>query len=400
MNKNKYLKYLMMIFLTLILVAIIVYLQLTNTEDLILNSNLTFDFREKVYVEDLISSLKGKLINNTLIDTKKVGTKRVRILYYNHYGVIESKNVEIDIRDNVPPTIVINNIYEVEQGTVTNLLDNIFCADNYDDNVTCKIEGKYDLNKLGKYHLKISAKDKSNNVTKKSFTLHVTEKEDKTKNKNTKPTTNTNFSDIRKKYQNNNRSIGIDISKWQGSVDFKKIKSQGVEFVMIKIGGQDKKGGSITLDPNFSTNIEQALKNKLNVGIYFYSKASTSKEARKQAEWVIKQLQNYQIQLPIAFDWENWSNYSTYHISFNTLNNIAASFFEPLEKANYSTMLYSSKYYLENIWYQDEYNIWIAHYTSNDKGKNKYSMWQLCDDGKIDGIDANVDIDIYYKYSK
>ena len=63
-------------------------------------------------------------------------------------------------------------------------------------------------------------------------------------------------------------------------------------------------------------------------------------------------------------------------------------------------MLYSSKYYLENIWYQDEYNIWIAHYTSNDKEKNKYSMWQLCDDGKIDGIDANVDIDIYYKYSK
>ena len=139
MNKNKYLKYLMMIFLTLILVAIIVYLQLTNTEDLTLNSNLTFDFREKVYVEDLISNLKGKLINNTLIDTKKVGTKRVRILYYNHYGVIESKNVEIDIRDNVPPTIVINNIYEVEQGTVTNLLDNIFCADNYDDNVICKI---------------------------------------------------------------------------------------------------------------------------------------------------------------------------------------------------------------------------------------------------------------------
>lgn len=400
MNKNKYLKYLMMIFLTLILVAIIVYLQLTNTEDLTLNSNLTFDFREKVYVEDLISNLKGKLINNTLIDTKKVGTKRVRILYYNHYGVIESKNVEIDIRDNVPPTIVINNIYEVEQGTVTNLLDNIFCADNYDDNVICKIEGKYDLNKIGKYHLKISAKDKSNNVTKKSFTLHVTEKEDKSKNKSTHPTTNTNFSDIRKKYQNNNHLIGIDISKWQGSVDFKKIKSQGVEFVMIKIGGQDKKGGSITLDPNFSTNIEQALKNKLNVGIYFYSKASTTKEARKQAEWVIKQLQNYQIQLPIAFDWENWSNYSTYHVSFNTLNNIAASFFEPLEKANYSTMLYSSKYYLENIWYQDEYNIWIAHYTSNDKEKNKYSMWQLCDDGKIDGIDANVDIDIYYKYSK
>ena len=102
----------------------------------------------------------------------------------------------------------------------------------------------------------------------------------------------------------------------------------------------------------------------------------------------------------VSFDWENWNQYTSYHLSFHTLNNIANTFFTTLETKNYQTMLYSSKYYLDTVWYKEEYNTWLAHYTTDSKDKAEYNMWQLCNDGKIEGIDNLVDIDILYLKSK
>ena len=213
-------------------------------------------------------------------------------------------------------------------------------------------------------------------------------------------TTTTDFKNIYKKYKTNNTLIGLDLSKWQEQVDFDKIKAQGVEFVMLKIGGQSEKSGKLELDPYFINNIEEALKRELKVGVYFYSHATSTDEARKQAGWVVKNLKEYPLSLPIAFDWENWNQYTSYHLSFHTLNNIANTFFTTLETKNYQTMLYSSKYYLDTVWYKEEYNIWLAHYTTDSKDKAEYNMWQLCNDGKIEGINNLVDIDILYLKSK
>ena len=143
--------------------------------------------------------------------------------------------------------------------------------------------------------------------------------------------------------------------------------------------------------------IKKALDNGILVGVYFYSYAKTEKEARNQARWIVKKLQNYDVTLPIAFDWENWSSYNSFNISFHSLNKVAKAFVSEVEKYNYDGILYSSKFYLENIWYQEEYTKWLAYYTSNNDYKEKYLLWQLCDDGKIDGIDGYVDIDVMYK---
>lgn len=382
------------------LCSLIVYLYFTNTEDLILKKNITYNFRDTIHTKDLIENLNGKLVTNSLIDTNTVGKRKVQISYYNHYGFIENKYALVEIKDVTPPTVVVNNTYFIEKGNKYNLLDKIFCADDYDDDVTCQIIGDYNFNKVGKYPLKIVATDKSNNVTSKSFSLIVSEKKDTPKKENSEPTTITNFKDIYKKYKNEKTLIGLDLSKWQEEIDFDKIKSEGVEFVMIKIGGQSKKSGKIEIDPNFINNIEEALKRNMKVGVYFYSHATSTNEAKKQAEWIVKNLKDYNLSLPIAFDWENWNQYTSYHLSFHTLNQIANAFFNPLETRGYQTLLYSSKYYLDTVWYKEEYNTWLAHYTSDSKDKEEYNMWQICNDGKINGINTLVDIDIMYLKEK
>ena len=384
----------------LFLCSLILYLYFTNTEDLILKKNMTNNFRETVHTKDLIEKLNGKLLINSLVDTNTVGKRRVQISYYNHYGFIENKYALVEIKDVTPPTVVVNSTYFAEKGNKYNLLDKIFCADDYDDDVTCQITGDYDFNKVGKYPLKIVATDKSNNVTSKSFSLIVSEKTDTSSKENSQLLTRTNFKDIYKKYKNKKTLIGLDLSKWQEEVDFDKIKEEGVDFLMLKIGGQSKKSGKIEIDPKFTHNIEETLKRDMKVGVYFYSHAISTNEAKKQAEWVAKNLKEYNLSLPIAFDWENWNQYTSYHLSFHTLNQIANAFFNPLETRGYQTLLYSSKYYLDTVWYKEEYNTWLAHYTTDSKNKEEYNMWQICNDGKIEGISTLVDIDIMYLNEK
>ena len=125
--------------------------------------------------------------------------------------------------------------------------------------------------------------------------------------------------------------------------------------------------------------------------------ASSKKEASKQASWVIKTLNNEKLELPIVFDWENFTSFNSYNLNFNDINSIALSYLDTLKKNGYDGMLYSSKNYLENIWNIDNYSVWLAHYTNNTNYSGKYKVWQLTNNAKIDGIDNLVDVDILYK---
>ena len=272
------------------------------------------------------------------------------------------------------------------------------CADDYDDNVKCSILGKYNLKKVGTYNLKITATDSSKNNTTKEFTLNVVAKESNTQNQ-TDNNSFVDYNDVYKKYKTNKTEIGIDISKWQKKIDFNKLKASGVEFVILKIGGQKELNGKTIMDPKFKKNIEAATKANLKIGLYFYSYAKSPQEAKNQARFIIKEIRksNYKIDLPIAFDWENWLEYNKFNISFNSLNNIAKSFIKEINSSGYQATLYSSEYYLDTIWFAEDYdNIWVANY-GNLTHKPKYKLWQMCSDGKVDGINNYVDIDILYK---
>ena len=116
----------------------------------------------------------------------------------------------------------------------------------------------------------------------------------------------------------------------------------------------------------------------------------------EDAKWILKQIKGYDVELPIVFDWENWANFNKYHISFYHLTKMAEDYLDVFKKAGYEGMLYSSKYYLENIWLDTSYDKWLAHYVDNTTYEGDYSFWQLCDNGRVDGISGDVDIDIRY----
>lgn len=393
--KNKKIIILIIIIVILIIVGII-YLFNKNTikldnSKIVLKSNLDIQVYDEVYISDMIEKIDGKLIDNKKIDTDKLGIKEIEYIYKDNNNRKKKATMQVSIIDNEKPIILLKGSYTIIVGSDNNLTDIILSADNYDKKPKREIIGDYDVNKVGSYDLIYRVTDSENNVAEEKFTLYVKEKS----TTNVKPTY-TKFEDIVNTYKNDNNIIGIDISKWQEEIDFSKLKNENVEFVMIRVGTQNGFDGISIEDSYFKKNIEGALKENILVGIYYYSYATNKKEAKEQAKWVINMIKDYKIDLPIVFDWESWIHFNTLNLSLHDINEIADTFLNELESSGYKAMLYGSKYYLENIW-KSNYPVWLAHYTNQTNYTGKYLMWQLCDNGKIDGINNYVDIDIMYK---
>lgn len=370
-----------------------------------LKDDLVVEFLSKVKVSDFITNINGKIINDYKIDTTKIGEKEINFQYINDDNIKIKQSFTIDIVDSVSPVIWLSGSYSVTEGSDINLLDKIMCGDNYDDNPKCEIIGDYDMNKPDTYPLTFKATDSSGNVTVKEFNLYVNKKvvnnnvskpKENTQNTPIKPS-GIQFSDIVKNYKTDKTEIGLDISEWQGKVDFDKLKKAGVEFVFLRVGGTKGITGDYFLDSRFIDNIKNANRVGIQTGIYFYSYANNKDKAIKDAKWVLKQIKGYKVDLPVAFDWENWSFYNEFKLSFFGLTDMADSFLNVFKSKGYDGLLYSSKAYLDDIWLESNYPVWLAHYTKKTNYEGKYAYWQLCDNGLVDGIDGNVDINIRYK---
>ena len=356
---------------------------------------LEIEFNKEVKLSDLIVSINGELIDDFKIDTTIVGEKEINFKYINEEDIKVPRKVTIKIVDNTPPVIWLGSSYSVNVGTTKKLEDMIMHGDDYDDNPKCTIIGEYDLNTVGNYNLTMKVEDFSGNISTKDFLLKVVKPSNSS---SSSKVVTIPFEKLYNEYKNDNTTIGIDVSKWQGDIDFDKIKEVGVEFVFIKLGGQNGIGGEYYIDPKFERNIEGFKNVGIPVGLYFYSYANSPTQAKKDALWVVDQIKKYKIDLPIAYDWENWSKFNDFHVSFNTLTKSAGEFINTLKKSGYDGMLYSSKSYLESIWLENSYTTWLAHYTSNTDYKGNYKCWQRTSSAKIPGITVNtVDFDICYK---
>lgn len=354
--------------------------------------NLNIEYGSKIYPSYFIKSIKGKIIDEEVIDTYHLGPTEVTFSFINEYNKKVSSTFSIKVVDTTPPLIWVKNSYSITVNYTGNLEKDIMCADNYERNIKCTITGMYDLNTVGRYPLNISATDTSNNNTSIDFILYVNEKP--TAPKKIIPT---EFSDVITNYKTANTRIGIDVSKWQGNINWSKVKAAGVEFVIIKMGGQDGINGDNYIDSKFENNIKGALDVGLEVGLYYFSYAKTVKEATKQVAWITNNIKDYEISLPIAFDWEIWNHFNSLKINLVDLNLIAENYLEEMIIRGYSTMLYSSKNRLESIWTINEYPIWLAHYTKQTDYQGEFIFWQMTDTGHVDGIEDNyVDIDIMY----
>lgn len=187
---------------------------------------------------------------------------------------------------------------------------------------------------------------------------------------------------------------GIDISKWQGNINFSKVKSS-IDFVIIRIGyGQYES----QKDPKFEANYEGFTNQNVPVGVYLYSYAKSVNDAKKEADVVIKWLNGRKLNLPVYYDIEDKSQQN---LGKKTLTNMCEAFCAKIEKAGYWAGIYANKYffttYLDYKKLQEKYTIWVAQYNSTNTYKGKYDMWQYTSSGKISGINGNVDMNYLYR---
>ncbi len=341
---------------------------------------LVYGYEEKVNVKSIIETE-----DEVFLDTSSLGDKiyqdKDNIIYYT-------------VVDKTPPLIIGGNVTTLV-GNKVDLVNRFLCGDEFDDTPKCYIEGSYDFNKVGTYDLKYIAIDKDNNKNVKDFKLKVIKEYD-SDDSDEEETQRIDISEYIKKYKKENTSIGIDVSSWQNNIDWKKVKETGVEFVMIRIGFGHTTKGEIVLDSTYLDNIKGAKEAGLKVGLYFYSYASNKKEAKTQARWIIDTLDGESLDLPIAFDWEDWGDFNSYKVSFKTLSSIADTFIKEVEKNGYDGMLYGSAYHLKTMW-KSKQRTWLAYYTDKNDYTGKYEMWQLSSRGNVRGIETPVDINILYK---
>lgn len=202
---------------------------------------------------------------------------------------------------------------------------------------------------------------------------------------------------------------GVDISYHNDTVNFKKMKSAGVDFVILRVGYRGYgSSGSLNADKNFTTYIKDTLEAGLPVGVYFYSQAITTAEARDEANYVLNKIKSYKIELPVIFDYE-FAEVSTGRLDSawrsgklnkTKMTNIAMAFCETVEDAGYDAMVYANKSFfteqLDHEKIEQQYGIWLAHYTTNTNYSGNYDIWQFSSTGKISGVSGDVDCNFMY----
>lgn len=194
--------------------------------------------------------------------------------------------------------------------------------------------------------------------------------------------------------------FGIDVSKWNGDIDWDKVKADGVEFVMIRCGYRGTTMGALIEDPNFLMNIRGAKAAGLDVGVYFFTQAINEVEAVEEASMVIALCDGYELDYPVMIDSEGaGGNGRADSLDVETRTKVCKAFCETIENAGYEAGVYASRsWYNANLEVNklEKYRIWLAEYRSTPLYSGYYDMWQYTSKGKVDGIEGNVDLNISY----
>ena len=197
--------------------------------------------------------------------------------------------------------------------------------------------------------------------------------------------------------------IGVDVSSHQKQIDWAQVAASGVDFAMIRAGYRGYYNPTLNKDTYFDYNIQQALANGLEVGVYFFSQAITVEEAQQEAYLLLEWIRDYNITYPVVFDWESVNNEDsrTKDTDGETVTKCALAFCKIIEDAGYLPMTYGSpsKIYAGGIQleYLQNYPFWLAHYTKDwtpSSFRYHYDMWQYSSTGSVPGIEGNVDLDL------
>lgn len=211
--------------------------------------------------------------------------------------------------------------------------------------------------------------------------------------------------------ENDDLTMGIDVSRYQGTIDWQDVAQSGIQFAMIRIGYRAQADGIIKEDPNARYNLQEASRAGIALGAYFFSTAVSEEEAEEEAAWTAEILSGYPITYPVVYDCENYNapNSRQYHLTNEQRTDLALVYLKAIEKKGYEGMFYGSKNELQDdaAWetsrIEKEYKIWIAQYpqepfptTRQSSYDGVHHMWQYSTNGIVPGIEQPVDMNVAY----
>lgn len=196
--------------------------------------------------------------------------------------------------------------------------------------------------------------------------------------------------------------VGVDVSRYQGDIDWVQVKEAGVDFAILRLGYRGYGTGKVVLDNYFYQNLQGALDNDIEVGVYFFSQAITPEEGAEEARFCMDALRGYQITYPIVFDWEPYdSSYEarTEGLDDKVLTQCAVAFCNAVEAGGYQPMVYSNLTYFYLHFDLNElvnYPFWLAQYNATPSFYYHFDIWQYGDSGQVPGIEGDVDLNIHF----
>ncbi len=191
---------------------------------------------------------------------------------------------------------------------------------------------------------------------------------------------------------------GIDVSKWNGTVDWNAVKNSGISYAIIRCGYRGSSQGSLIEDPKYEANIKGATAAGLKVGVYFFTQAVDEREAVEEASMVLELVKNYRISYPIFLDVEA-SGGRADSISRETRTAVCEAFCKTIQSEGYVAGIYANKTWLEtklDAGALSAYKIWLAQYAATPTYTGRYDLWQYRSNGSVTGISGGVDLNISY----
>lgn len=195
--------------------------------------------------------------------------------------------------------------------------------------------------------------------------------------------------------------MGIDVSKYQGYIDWEQVKEAGFSFVMIRVGYRGYgQAGTMCPDEMADSHYRGAKAAGLQIGAYFFSQATNEEEAREEALYALELTKNWKLDLPIVYDWEYISDTArTAEVDADTLTTCVKAFCQEISDAGRKTMVYVSPWFgnlhLDQL---ADYPQWIALYKDYMDYKYHFDMWQYTCKGSVPGVQGEVDINIFFPY--
>lgn len=211
--------------------------------------------------------------------------------------------------------------------------------------------------------------------------------------------------------ETNQVTIGIDVARYQGTIDWTQVAASGIDFAMVRVGYRADTSREIVADSNAQYNMQEAQRNGIKVGAYFFSTATTTEEAKAEADWVADYISRYQITYPVAYDCEGFEQPGSaqYNLTKAERTDIAIAFLQEIYNRGYTPMFYASMGELsgnakwDTTRIESAYRIWVSQYpsvpypeTSKSSYGGAHAMWQYTNRGSVAGIGRPVDVNVAY----